>query len=119
MYHLGHCAKAPDTPLLPPPPLLGAPQGISEFRVFKAEFPAQEFSTFQPFQTYYRKKTEWKERGGQEGGLGVVSRQVIYGQVWKLKRKEAFCTGWKGDKSLWNGSFPWPVAEYRLLLKAL
>lgn len=50
---------------------------------------------------------------------GVISRQVIYRQVWKLKRKEVFCIGWKGDKSHYIGSSPGPVAEYRLLLKAL
>lgn len=93
MYHLGHCAKAPDTPSFLLLPSSVALRGISEFRVFKAEFPAQEFSTFQPFQTYYRKGTEWKECGGQE----VVSRQVIYKQAWKLKRKEVFLH-WKGDK---------------------
>lgn len=49
----------------------------------------------------------------------MVSRQVIYRQVWKLERKEVFCIGWEGDKSPWDGSFPWPVAEHRLLPKAL
>lgn len=54
-----------------PPPSSCTPQGIQKFRGFKVEFPTQEFSTFQPFQTYYRKKTGRKKcREGREGSGG-------------------------------------------------